>query len=68
MTTLIWDSLFTRADRLVATLLLMQARGLVTAAEVARELEISVTTARRDFDALSAAGIPVYPQRGRGGG
>lgn len=57
-----------RADRLVATLLLMQARGLVTAAEVARELEISVATARRDFDALSAAGIPVYPQRGRGGG
>ena len=57
-----------RADRLVATLLLMQARGLVTAAELAAELEISVATARRDLEALSAAGIPVYPQRGRGGG
>jgi predicted DNA-binding transcriptional regulator YafY len=57
-----------RADRLVATLLLMQARGLVTAAELAEELEISVATARRDLEALSAAGIPVYPQRGRGGG
>ncbi|MFJ2837058.1 helix-turn-helix transcriptional regulator [Nocardia sp. NPDC087230] len=57
-----------RADRLVATLLLMQARGRVTAAEVATELEVSVATARRDLEALSAAGIPVYPQAGRGGG
>lgn len=57
-----------RADRLVATLLLMQARGRVTAREVAAELETSVATVRRDFEALSAAGIPVYPQAGRGGG
>jgi predicted DNA-binding transcriptional regulator YafY len=52
----------------VATLLLMQARGRVTAAELSRELEISVATARRDLEALSAAGIPVYPQAGRNGG
>lgn len=57
-----------RADRLVATLLLMQARGRVTAAEIAAELEVSVATARRDLEALSVAGIPVYPQPGRGGG
>jgi predicted DNA-binding transcriptional regulator YafY len=57
-----------RADRLVATLLLMQSRGRVTAAELASELEVSVATARRDLEALSAAGIPVYPQPGRGGG
>src|SRR4051812_19891615 len=57
-----------RADRLVATLLLMQSRGRVTAAEVATELEVSVATARRDLEALSSAGIPVYPQPGRGGG
>lgn len=57
-----------RADRLVAVLLLMQARGRVTAAELAGELEISVATARRDLEALSAAGVPVYPQPGRGGG
>ncbi|HET9138479.1 YafY family protein [Actinophytocola sp.] len=57
-----------RADRLVATLLLMQARGRVTAAELATELEVSVATARRDLEALSAAGVPVYPQPGRGGG
>ena len=57
-----------RADRLVATLLLMQSRGRVPAAELAEELEVSVATARRDLEALSAAGIPVYPQPGRGGG
>ncbi|QYC42282.1 HTH domain protein [Nonomuraea coxensis DSM 45129] len=57
-----------RADRLVAALLLLQGRGRLTASELATELEISVATARRDLEALSAAGIPVYPQPGRGGG
>lgn len=57
-----------RADRLVAALLVLQQRGRVTAAELARELEVSVATARRDLEAMSAAGIPVYPQAGRGGG
>src|SRR6476469_8489178 len=57
-----------RADRVVAALLLLQARGRVTAAELAGELEVSIATARRDLEALSAAGIPVYSQAGRGGG
>ncbi|WP_435769681.1 helix-turn-helix transcriptional regulator [Nocardioides sp. SYSU DS0651] len=57
-----------RADRLVAGLLLMQQRGRITAAELAAELEVSVPTARRDLEAMAAAGIPVYPQPGRGGG
>ena len=57
-----------RADRLVATLLVLQAKGRVTAAEVADELEVSVKTARRDLEALAIAGIPVYSQAGRGGG
>jgi predicted DNA-binding transcriptional regulator YafY len=57
-----------RADRLVAELLILQARGRVTAAELAEELEISERTARRDLEALAMAGIPVYSQAGRGGG
>jgi predicted DNA-binding transcriptional regulator YafY len=57
-----------KADRLVATLLLLQARRKVTASEVAAELEVSERTARRDLEALSAAGIPVYSQPGRTGG
>ena len=56
------------AERLVATLLLLQSRGRVTAAEVARELQVSLATSRRDLQALSTAGVPVYPQPGRGGG
>ncbi|MFK4223849.1 helix-turn-helix transcriptional regulator [Streptomyces sp. NPDC019890] len=57
-----------RADRLVATLLFLQSRGRVTVSEVAAELEVSQRTARRDLEALATAGIPVYSQRGRGGG
>ena len=57
-----------RADRLVAALLILQARGRVTAAGLAEELEISQRTARRDLEALAMAGIPVYSQAGRGGG
>jgi predicted DNA-binding transcriptional regulator YafY len=57
-----------RADRLVAILIMLQTRGQVTAAEVARELEISERTARRDLDALGVAGLPVYSSQGRNGG
>jgi len=57
-----------RADRLVSLLLLLQRRQRVTAAEAAAELEVSQRTARRDFEALAMAGIPVYAERGRGGG
>ncbi|MFG3347259.1 helix-turn-helix transcriptional regulator [Streptomyces sp. NPDC048018] len=61
-----------RADRLVATLLFLQTRGQggapVTAAELAAELEVSERTARRDLEALAAAGVPVYSTAGKGGG
>ncbi len=57
-----------RADRLVATLLLLQSRGQVTAAEVAEELEVSERTARRDLEALGTAGLPIYSVQGRNGG
>jgi predicted DNA-binding transcriptional regulator YafY len=63
-----WDDHGMRADRLVAILLLLQTRDQVTAAEVAAELEISERTARRDLDALSMAGVPVYSKQGRNGG
>ncbi|WP_107984677.1 WYL domain-containing protein [Rhodococcus sp. OK519] len=57
-----------RTDRLVAILLMLQRREQVTAAEVAKELEVSERTARRDLDALAMSGIPVYSVQGRGGG
>ena len=57
-----------RADRLLSILMLLQSRGKTTAKELAEELEVSERTIYRDMDALSFAGIPVYAQRGPGGG
>lgn len=57
-----------RASRLLSILILLQLRGRLTAQSLAEEFEVSERTIYRDIDALSMAGVPVYGDRGPGGG
>src|SRR5207302_10135764 len=49
-------------------LMLLQARGRMTARDLAEEVEVSERTIYRDMEALGMAGVPVYSERGPGGG
>ncbi|MGG1663996.1 helix-turn-helix transcriptional regulator [Brevibacillus sp. NRS-1366] len=57
-----------RADRLLSILLLLQNHERLTSRELAERLEVSERTIHRDMEALSGSGVPVYAERGAGGG
>lgn len=57
-----------RASRLLSILILLQIRTRLTAEALAEEFGVSVRTIYRDINELSASGVPVFADRGPGGG
>src|SRR5579883_1135860 len=55
-------------DRVLGILLFLRSTSSTSAAELARQFDVSTRTIYRDLETLSALGVPVYTERGRNGG
>lgn len=54
--------------RLLEIVNILFDKKMVTAKELSEQFEVSQRTIYRDVDVLSAAGIPIYTNKGKGGG
>lgn len=57
-----------KINRLLEIVYILFEKKIVTAKELSEHFEVSQRTIYRDVEALSAAGIPVYTNKGKGGG
>ncbi len=57
-----------KMNRLFEMVYILMNKKMVTARELAEHFEVSSRTIYRDVDVLSLAGIPVYTEKGKGGG
>ena len=57
-----------QSSRLFEIIYILLNKKTVTAKELAEHFEVSQRTIYRDVDTLSLAGIPVYTEKGKGGG
>ena len=57
-----------KINRLLEIVTILLNRQSVTARELALRFEVSTRTVYRDIEALSSAGVPVYTNKGNGGG
>jgi len=60
------SALIPRLSRLSAILIMLQAKRIITAGEIAKRFEISKRTAYRDIRALEESGIPIITEEGKG--
>lgn len=57
-----------KIERLFGIATILLNKGTITAKELADRFEVSIRTIYRDIEALSAAGVPIYTNKGNGGG
>lgn len=57
-----------KINRLFEIVYILLSKKSVTAAELSKHFEVSTRTVYRDLDILTAAGIPVYANKGKSGG
>lgn len=57
-----------KINRLLEITIILLNKGTITAKELAERFGVSTRTIYRDVDVLSCAGVPVYTNKGNGGG
>jgi len=57
-----------QANRLFEIIYMLLNKNIVPAREIAEHFGVSTRTIYRDLDVLSLAGVPVYAEKGKGGG